>query len=374
MTLDLSGKIHKEATVWCSKAATSDVLIDPDPPLQLQEFEMRVLVTGCGGFLGREVVRQLLDRGDTVLGVSRSVYPELTSAGMQHCRGDLSDPLFTTKAIREVDAVVHTAAVAGVWGRGDHFVRNNVTATENVIQACRKNHINKLVFTSSPSVTFDGSHQRGIDEATPYPEKWLCHYPRTKAIAEKKVLDAHTENDLQTLALRPHLIWGEDDPHILPRILQRAALGRLRIVGDGTNRVDTVHVVNAAAAHLDGIDALHHSPKTAGGRAYFIAQDEPVECWDWIREVCRIGGVPEPQKKISCSAAYRLGAMMEVAYYVLGKKNEPPMTRFVAAQLAKDHYFNIEAAKQQIGYRTRLTMSEGLDRLRTAWHSRPPIY
>ena len=327
---------------------------------------MRVLVTGCGGFLGSEIVRQLIGRGDQVVGVSRREYPHLAALGMTPDRGDLANRDFVMSAIQEFDAVVHTAAVAGVWGPATYYQRNNFVATENVIKACQAAKVRSLIFTSSPSVTFAGDHQRDVDESEPYPDRWLCHYPRTKALAERAVLAADQPDGLRTVSLRPHLIWGEDDPHLLPRIVDRARRGRLRIVGDGTNRVDTVHVANAAAAHLDAIHALQKSPDRAGGRAYFIAQDEPVNCWDWIAEICEIAGVDAPKKKISFAAAYRLGAVLEKFYRITGRKSEPPMTRFVAAQLAKDHYFDISAAKERLGYRVRISMTEGLARLKDA--------
>jgi nucleoside-diphosphate-sugar epimerase len=286
---------------------------------------------------------------------------------MEPRRGDLADAHFVNQSIQDVDAVIHTAAVAGVWGPWDHFYRNNVLATHHVIAACRAHRVGNLVFTSSPSVTFRGDHQRGVDESEPYPERWLCHYPHTKALAEQHVITAHAPGQLATLALRPHLIWGETDPHILPRLVQRAASGRLRIVGDGQNRVDTVHVVNAAAAHLDALDALHREPESAGGRAYFIAQDEPVNCWEWISQICEIAQVPPPRKRISFPAAYALGTACELAYRALGKKSEPPMTRFVAAQLARDHYFDISEARRRLRYQVRLSMASGLQRLREAW-------
>jgi nucleoside-diphosphate-sugar epimerase len=325
---------------------------------------MRILVTGCGGFLGSEIVRQLLGRGDEVMGISRGDYPALAAAGMKPLRGDLSNRSFTLEAINNVDAVVHTAAVAGVWGDWDHFHRNNVVATENVVAACNANGIRDLVFTSSPSVTFGGDHQRGVDESEPYPTSYLCHYPHTKALAEQHVLAAHQIDTLHTCALRPHLIWGNGDPHLMPRVLQRAKSGRLRIVGSGETQVDTVHVVNAAAAHLDAIDAMKSRPEIAGGRSYFIAQDEPVNCWDWISQLCEIGGARPPTKRISFGAAYAIGATLEAGYRMLGKKSEPPMTRFVAAQLAHDHYFDISSAKERLGFRVRVSMEEGLAMLR----------
>ncbi len=263
--------------------------------------------------------------------------------------------------------MIHTAAVAGVWGPWEHFYSINKLATDHVIAACQANQIEQLVFSSSPSVTFDGQHQRGVDESEPYASRWLCHYPHTKALAEQAVLASHQLGDSIRLHLRPHLIWGEDDPHILPRMLDRARSGRLRIVGDANNLVDTVHVTNAAAAHLDAVDALVENPEQAGGRAYFVTQEEPVNCWDWISQICEIGGVEPPTKRISFRAAYAIGGMLEAGYRITGRTSEPPMTRFVAAQLARDHYFDITAAKQRLGYRVRLSMQDGLQRLREAW-------
>ena len=325
---------------------------------------MHALVTGCGGFLGAEIVRQLLDRGDTVTGVARGAYPELESRGMKLERGDLTDANFVQRVVREVDAVIHTAAKAGVWGRWEDYFAINKLATDSVINACRASAIRTLVYTSSPSVTFDGEHQRGVDESVAYATSWMCDYPHTKALAEQAVIASHQLGELHTVSLRPHLIWGEDDPHILPRVVERARRGRLRIVGDGTNRVDTVHVINAAAAHLDALDSLTADPERCGGRAYFITQDEPVNCWDWIGEICEIHGVRPPAKRISFNAASRIGGILETVSRVLGKTQEPPMTRFLAAQLAKDHYFDITAAKQLLSYRPRISMSEGLNRLR----------
>ncbi|MEL6107147.1 MAG: NAD-dependent epimerase/dehydratase family protein [Planctomycetota bacterium] len=328
---------------------------------------MRVLVTGPGGFLGGEITRQLVERGDTVVGVSRGEYPKLASMGVEYHRGDLSDRAFTLDVIRNVDAVIHTAAVAGVWGPYDHFHRINTTATEWVIEACCASDIRTLVFTSSPSVTFDGEHQSGVDESVPYPDRWLCSYPLTKALAERAVLAAHRPGDLHTCSLRPHLIWGDGDPHLIARVIDRARRGQLRIVGDGQNRIDTVHVENAAGAHLDALDTLVAEPERCGGRAFFIAQDEPVNCWDWIRRICEAGGVQPPTKRISFRAAYAVGAVLERAYRILGKQSEPRMTRFVAAQLAKDHYFDISAAKACFDYRVRVTMEEGFDRLQSSF-------
>ena len=312
---------------------------------------MRVLVTGCSGFLGGAVTEQLLARGDEVVGLSRRPINAALAAAIDHRRGDLTDRDFVESVFQTpVDAVIHPAAVAGIWGPWERFYRSNVVATRTLLATAQRCGVRYFVHTSSPSVTFDGRPQRGIDESIGVPERWLCHYPHTKAIAEREVLDANAAS-FQTVSLRPHLIWGPGDPHLVPRIVDRAAAGRLRIVGDGQNRVDVCHVQNAAAAHLNVLDALVGGAAGVAGKTFFITDGAPVRLWDWVAQVCRLHGVAPPTKRISYPAAAAIGAAMELGYRALPSSWEPPMTRFVAAQLAMDHWFDITAARDRLGYR-----------------------
>src|SRR5262249_15645668 len=155
--------------------------------------------------------------------------------------------------------------------------------------------------TSSPSVTFDGSPQEGVDESAPYASRWLCHYPHTKALAEQAVLAANSP-ELATCALRPHLIWGPGDRHLIPRLIARAGTGALRRVGDGTNRIDMVYIDNAAEAHLLAADRLAVGSPVAG-RTYFVTQGEPVNCWQWIDEILALVGLGPLVRSISVRAA-----------------------------------------------------------------------
>jgi nucleoside-diphosphate-sugar epimerase len=323
---------------------------------------MKALVTGAGGFLGRYVTEQLIARGDEVRTFARGDYPELVELGAEHVRGDVADADSVADACAGIECVIHTAAKPGIWGSWNRYYETNTVGTQNIIAGCRQHHVGRLVFSSSPSVTFDGVEQNGIDETAPYARRWLCHYPHTKALAEQFVLKENKDG-LTTCALRPHLIWGPRDGHLVPRLIERARSGKLRRVGDGTNLVDMIYVENAAEAHLQAADALAAQPEVVGGRAYFLSQDEPVNCWDWIDELLALAKLPPLKKSISYKAAWRVGAAMEAIYGVLGVSAEPRMTRFLAAQLATSHHFDVSAAKRDLGYAPRVSTAAGMQRL-----------
>jgi nucleoside-diphosphate-sugar epimerase len=318
-----------------------------------------VLVTGGGGFLGSAIVRRLIARGETVRSFSRIRYAQLDAWGVEQVQGDLDDLSAVTKACRNVEAVFHVAAKPGVWGTYQDFYRPNVLGTEHVIEACRQCGVQRLIYTSSPSVVFDGGNMAGVDESAPYPQSFHAHYPRTKATAERMVLRAAAEG-LAVVALRPHLIWGPGDPHLAPRIIARAH--RLRQVGDGSNKVDTIYVDNAAYAHVLAEECLATKPHLSG-RVYFISQDQPIALWEMINLILAAGGKPPVTKTISPVAAYLAGALCEGLYGLLRLRREPPMTRFVAKELATSNWFNIQAAKTDLGYAPIVSTEEGLKRL-----------
>lgn len=325
---------------------------------------MRALVTGGGGFLGTRIVQMLDARGDEVVALGRNRYPHHERAGLRTIQCDIRDAEGLGRAFEGIDTVFHAAALPGIWGKRSTFWEINVTGTEQVIAACRRCGVRRLVFTSSPSVVFGTDDLCGVDESQPYPARYLAHYPETKAEAEKLVLAA-SGSDLATVALRPHLIWGPGDPHLIPRVIERARAGRLVQVGDGTNLADITYVDNAAEAHLQAADELA-SDGVCAGRVYFISQGEPVRLWAWLNEILAAVDVPRVSRRVSYRAARRLGAAMEATYKLLRVPREPPMTRFLAAQLAKSHYFNITAAKRDFGYDPRISTSEGGRRL-VAW-------
>jgi nucleoside-diphosphate-sugar epimerase len=322
---------------------------------------MTTLVTGGGGFLGGSIVRQLLARGDTVRSFARGTYPDLAKLGVEICQGDLGDAEAVSEAVRGCRRVFHVAAKAGVWGPPASYHHPNVLGTENILAACRRHGVRHLIFTSSPSVTFAGHDEAGIDESAPYPARYLCAYPETKARAEQAVLAAN-DASLQTVALRPHLIWGPGDTQLVPRIVARARAGRLRIVGSGQNRVDSVYIDNAADAHLLAADELAGEGKCAG-KPYFITNGEPLPMAVLLNRILEAAGDPPVTRQISARAAYALGAALEVLYGLLGREAEPPMTRFVARQLAAAHWYDIGAAQRDFGYLPTVSIDEGMERL-----------
>jgi len=321
---------------------------------------MEILVTGGGGFVGGYIVDLLLARGYAVRSIGRSPQPELAAKGVQVIAGDLCDLDTLRAACHGVDAVFHVAAKAGVWGSWDAFYRPNVVGSRNVVAACQAEGVDRLIYTSTPSVVFNRQPISGEGEEMPYGRDWLCHYAHTKAIAEEETLAA-ASGYFKVVALRPHLVFGPRDPHLLPRVIESVLKGRLKIIGKGDCKVDVSYVGNVADAHLDAFDALAAHPEVVSGKAYFISQGEPVELWPWLNQILKSLGHPPLTKRMPLSLAYSLGAVAECVWRVFSKAGEPPITRFVAVELAKNHYFNIEAARREIGYQPRVSIQEALD-------------
>ena len=323
---------------------------------------MKALVTGGGGFLGLYIVEQLLEAGHEVRVFCRGKYAALDHLDVEVVNGDVRDPSAVSAACSEMEAVFHVAAVPGVWGPWSLYHGINTQGTENVIAGCREHGVQRLIYTSSPSVVFDGQDHIDADESLPYPTEWLCHYPHSKALAEQAVLAASGSHGLQTVSLRPHLIWGPRDNHLIPRLIARAKSGRLRRVGDGKNVVSVAYVENAARAHLQAEEALRATGRPAG-RAYFINEPDAVVLWDWIDDLLVAAGLPKIEKSVSLKAASRIGAVMEKAWSWLRLRGEPPMTRFVASQLAGSHSYSIAAARNDFGYDPAVSMQDGLKRM-----------
>jgi nucleoside-diphosphate-sugar epimerase len=328
---------------------------------------MRALVTGGGGFLGGAIVNKLLAAGHTVASFARSDYPGLTAKGVEAFQGDLADAEAVSRAVAGCDAVFHVAALPGMWGPYQRFYDTNTLGTHNVIAACRAHGVGRLIYTSTPSVIHSGGDVEGLDHTAPYPAEFHAHYPATKALAEQAVLEADRP-ELRTVALRPHLVWGPGDNHLLPRLMARAQAGKLKLVGGGTKRIDTVYVDNAADAHLLAAERLAGDAACAG-KAYFITNDDPRPQAEIINGMLAAAGLPPCTRSISPRVAYAAGAVLETIWTLLRREDEPIMTRFLAQQLGTAHWYNTDATRRDIGYTPAISIEEGFARLKACMES-----
>jgi nucleoside-diphosphate-sugar epimerase len=329
---------------------------------------MKALVTGGGGFLGKAIVERLLRRGDEVTCLARGNYPELRKLGAATLKGDIVDAHTVELASEGHDIIFHVAAKTDIWGDYNDFYSINVTGTENIIAACRKNGIPRLVYTSSPSVVFQGGDMEGVNESTPYPDRYDAPYPETKAIAERKVMRANGKT-LATVALRPHLIWGPGDPNFFPRLIERRKTGRLFRVGKKSHLVDCIYLDNAVDAHLSAAKRLH-SDSPIAGKTYFISQGKPIDIVELMNGILGAADLPPIDRTVPASVVYAAGWLLEKVYSTLRRTDEPPMTRFLAKQLSTAHWFDISAAKRDLDYRPLVTIEEGFKRLHEFLHER----
>jgi len=321
---------------------------------------MRCLVTGAGGFVGLALARELRAAGHEVIGLSRQSYPELDSLGVVQRQADLADGAALGAAVQGVETVFHVASRVGLGGSYREFFQTNVIGTRHLLTACRDAGVRRFIYTSSPSVVAGSGDLRGINEEYPYPSHYEAHYPATKALAEREVIAADAPDGLRTIALRPHLIFGPGDRQLVPRLVARAQAGRLVQVGAGSNRSDFTYIEDCVAAHIAADVALRDTP-AVGGQPYFISQGDPVPLWWWVNEVLRYNGLPPVTRRVSHRVARIIGAALEGVWGVLPLAGEPPLTRFLASEMATDHYFCIDRARTQLGYRPRWTVAQALE-------------
>lgn len=327
---------------------------------------MEILVTGGGGFLGQAIVKQLLARGDRVRVFNRGAYTELAALGVTCHQGHLGDLEAVMTASAGVDAIIHVAAKAGSGLFLKEFWEANVTGTEHVIKACQRHGINRLVYTSSPSVVHAGGDIENGDESLPYAEHFNAPYPLTKAKAEQQVLAAHGSvlangSKLRTCALRPHLIWGPGDNQLLPRLIEKNNTRGIRLPAPD-KKIDTVYIDNAAEAHLLALDRLDSQP-TIGGRAFFISNGEPVAIGEMIKHLLQAAGHQPNIKPIPLWLANVAAYLVEAYWRLSRRKDEPPLSRFVVEHLATAHWYNLDQARRDLGFEPQVSLEEGFQRL-----------
>jgi nucleoside-diphosphate-sugar epimerase len=323
---------------------------------------MDVLVTGGGGFIGMALIKQLNAEGHKVTSFSRREYPLHWALGINSIQADLRNLEAVEEACKGRDIVFHLAAKVGIWGKYNDYYTTNVTGTANVIEACRRQGVKGIVYTSASSVVFDGSDLEGIDETYPYPVKHGSHYAGTKAQAERLIIGANSEN-LKTISLRPHLVWGPYDTHLVPGILRRASSGRLRRIGDKEHFIDTTYIDNMVDSLLLAAKALE-SNSAATGRNFFITNGEPARVWDFLNSIVQISGYGPVQKKIPERMAILAAGFSELSHRIFNIDSEPFMTRFAIKEMCTNHWFDITNAKEILGYEPRISYAEGFKYLK----------
>lgn len=321
---------------------------------------MKCLVTGARGFVGRALCQRLVIEGHSVVGIARKPDSALSAEGVSMVLADVAElTIEFQNAFSDIDVVFHVASKVDMWGIWEDFYRSNVLGTENVLRSAAEKGVRALVYTSSPSVVAHGSDLRGVDESAPYARHWLAHYPRSKAIAEQRVLASNSPS-LSTCALRPHLIWGPGDGHLVPTILDRARSGKLIRIGDGNNIIDTTYIDDCVEAHVCAAKKLLEQGNQTSGKAYFISQGEPLRMWDWINDVLARNDLPPVRKSLPRSVAYSIATVSEWLARLRG--TEPLLTRFLVDEMATDHYFDISRARSLLGYHPRWSIADALTR------------
>jgi nucleoside-diphosphate-sugar epimerase len=327
---------------------------------------IKVLVTGAGGFLGRYIARDLLNENKNgsihyeVYSLSRNHYVFLEEMGVQQFIGNLKNYTDVLNIVKQMDAVIHTASMVGMWGKKEDFYQTNVVGTENIIKACLETGVNRCVYTSTPSVAFGNVDLKNVNESIGYPEKHYCDYASTKKRAEEIVLKANCAS-LATVSLRPHLIFGPGDQNLIPRVLRARKDNRLKIVGDGENLVDVSYVENVSLLHVEALKKLSPTAPFAG-KAYFVGQG-PVKLWDFTNDILKRSNLSPVRKKIPFKLAYLIGWLFECFLKTTRNyKADPPMTRFVAMQLAKSHYYDHSAMENDFNFKFPISIEEGLNR------------
>ncbi|NHC46389.1 NAD-dependent epimerase/dehydratase family protein [Motilibacter aurantiacus] len=320
---------------------------------------MRALVTGASGMLGGAVAAALVARGDEVRTLQRR--PSGVE-GAQDVRGDITDRATARGALAGVDGVVHLAARVGIVGTEQQFVEANIVGTQVLLDMAREAGVPRLVFVSSPSVAHAGRSLIGVGATPADPEAAHGHYSRTKAAAEQLALAADSPS-LAVVAIRPHLVWGPGDTQLVARIVDRARSGRLALVGSGAALIDTTYVDNAAAAMVAALDRAD----VAHGRPLVVSNGEPRTVAELFERICRAAGVAPPRLHVPFPVAAAGGALVERVWSALRRQDDPPMTRFLAEQLATAHWFDQRRTRELLAWEPQVSLAEGFDRLAAAY-------
>jgi nucleoside-diphosphate-sugar epimerase/glyoxylase-like metal-dependent hydrolase (beta-lactamase superfamily II) len=325
----------------------------------------RILVTGGSGFIGSHLARALADAGHRVTCTGRNPYAtsRIFHENITFERADLRDATAISRLCANQQWVFHTAALSSVWASDDVMHDINVTGTQNVVDACRRQGVERLVHVSSTAIFFEYRDKQDIRDDDPPASQPSCGYAATKLAAEQIVREA-TAGGLDAVIVRARAVFGPGDNHLLPRLLERAAEGKLRQVGDGENQVDMTYIDNL-------VDALVLAAQRGkSGTVCTVTNGEPVVLWKTVGEVLKAVGLPHQLRRVPYPVARAYAGTLEGLHRLLARRGEPAFTRYSIGLLAKTQTFDLSVARRELGYRPQISMAEGLQRTVAALRAR----
>ena len=319
----------------------------------------RAFVTGGSGFVGRNLIRHLRAHGGQVKALARSEQAAQTvrAAGAEAVMGDLQDSRALRAGLEGCEVVYHAAAELGEWGPRERFHEINVTGTQNLLTAARAAGVKKFVHVSTEAVLAGGGPLRDVNEARPIPEKPLPRYPETKGLAEKAVVAANGPQ-METVVVRPRLIWGKDDSSLLPLLIEAVKSGRFMWVGGGRFLTSTAHIDNVCEGLMLAAD------KGRGGQVYFVTDGAPVEFRSFIEALFATQGVDPGRKQIPHGVALAFATVAEWIWETFGLKGAPPATRVAIRLGGEEVTVDDSKARRELGYQGRVTREAGLAAMR----------
>jgi nucleoside-diphosphate-sugar epimerase len=320
-----------------------------------------VFVTGGSGFIGGRLIRRLVADGSRVRALARSDDAAETVAGVgaEPVRGDLSDRAALVAGAEGSHLAFHAAAAVLEWGPREEFVRANVDGTKLVLDACREAGVGRLVHVGTEAATMAGQPLVAIDETAPLRPDSKADYCATKAMAEQAVRAANGAG-LETVVVRPRLVWGVGDPTILPGVVEAVRTGRFRWIAGGRHETSTTHVDNVVEGLVRGAE------RGRPGEAYFVTDGDPVVFRDFITELVGTQGVEIPDKGLPKRVAGAVAAGSEAVFRTLRLKGTPPLTRMAYWLSALECTIDISKAREQLGYAPVRTIKDGMAELRAA--------
>lgn len=325
-----------------------------------------VFVTGGSGFIGGALIRRLIADGHQVNALARSEASasKLTDLGATPKRGDITDPESLATAAEGAELAFHAAAWLDRNGTWADYAKSNVDGTRNVIDACRKANVRRLIHVSTEAVLIAGKPLINVDETAPLRTDSRAPYPATKAQAELLVRAAN--DTMETVIVRPRFVWGAGDTSVLPNIIAAVQSGRFAWIGGGTHLTDTTHIDNTVEGLV--LAANRGTP----GETYFVTDGEAVQFRAFLTELLDTQGIQAPTRTLP----YWLGSLLadtgERAWRVFHRPGSPPLDYFSLWVSGQECTININKARDQLGYTPVRTRDDGLAELRRGAANPPP--